>query len=308
MRNVAALEELVARQSAVVARQSAAIAELTRRLDSTVARIDELDGVVAGQGFTRSPATSAPTTAPPVLADPTRAPAVTAAPAAAPSTAAPTAAPSPAPTAAPTREDIAVGNIIVSQLRNPAARCTGGSLSDPTGCSILSAEAQAAIVQVNGSVLVSHAGTAANPTLAGLFPNLRRVGGDFRVASTYITDFGDGAFGALETVEGDFELKGNPLLRIIDGSSIGALRTVGGDFEVSDNDALLAINGTAFGALRTVGGDFEVSNHAVLHVINGTAFGALETVRGHQGIPWNASVRASKFPHSTRSPQKFAGA
>ena len=301
LRNITTLE-------ALVAQQSGAIADLMRRLEAAVtlltARIDGQDIVIADQGFSRSPTSSPPSTAPPTLADPTRAPAGTAAPTAEPSTtaptaepstAAPTAAPSPAPTAVPTREDIAAGHILISQLHDPAVLCAGGSPTVPTHCSLLSAAQEAAIVQVTGSVRVEHAGADAWPggsTLAGRFPGLQLVRGDFWVINTYLTALGDGAFGALETVEGNFELYSNHALRAIDGSAFGNLTTVGGYFRLSSNSYLETISGSAFGNLTTVAGNFELYSNSYLEAISGSAFGALVTVAGYFQLYSNTALQA----------------
>ena len=235
---------------------------------------------------TAEPSTAAPTAAPspaptaePSTTAPTAEPS-TAAPTAEPSTAVPMAAPSPAPAMVPTREDIAAGHVFISRLHTPAVLCAGGNLTAPTSCSLLSAAQEAAIVQVTGSVRIEHAGTDAAPALAGRFPGLQLVRGDFRVLNTYLTALSDGAFGALETVEGDFQLHNNPSLRIINGSAFGNLTTVGGGFKLNNNPALQAINGPTFGALVTVEGVFQLTDNTVLQAINGTAFGALASVGG----------------------------
>ena len=189
----------------------------------------------------------------------------------------------------PTREDITAGHILVSRLHDPAVLCAGGSPTVPTHCSLLSAAQEAAIVQVTGSVHIEYAGTDAAPTLAGRFPGLQLVRGDFRVLNTYLTALSDGAFGALETVEGDFQLHNNPSLRIINGSAFGNLTTVGGVFKVYNNPALEAINGSAFGALVTVEGVFQLTDNPALQAITGTVFGALASVGGNEVIRGKAA-------------------
>ena len=46
----------------------------------------------------------------------------------------------------------------------------------------------------------------------------------------------------------------------MDGSTFGALETVEGYFQLNSNPALRAINGTAFGALASVRGNFLLSS------------------------------------------------
>ena len=259
--------------AASIASLTASVTSLMARLDGAIARIDEQDVIIADQGFTTPSPTSTPTTPAPTS-----------------NSAAPTAPPHSAPTAAPTLEDIAAGNIIVSATHYPAALCTGGTTSDPTGCEILSAEREAAIAQVTGTVRVAYYNET---TLAGRFPALELVLGDFVMErNAALTELGTGAFGALARVAGDFLVWDNNQLRAIDGTHFSALATVSGYFKVRGNDRLLAIDGTAFSALATVSGYFVADQNYQLQAINGTAFSALATVSGYFRMQENNVLRA----------------
>lgn len=259
--------------AASIASLTASVASLMARLDGAIARIDEQDVIIADQGFTTPSPTSTPTTPAPTS-----------------NSAAPTAPPHSAPTAAPTLEDIAAGNIIVSATHYPAALCTGGTTSDPTGCEILSAEREAAIAQVTGTVRIAYYNET---TLAGRFPALELVLGDFVMErNAALTELGTGAFGALARVAGDFLVYDNDQLRAIDGADFSALATVSGYFKVRGNGQLRAIDGTAFSALGTVSGYFVADQNYQLQAINGTAFSALATVSGYFRMQENNVLRA----------------
>lgn len=97
--------------------------------------------------------------------------------------------------------------------------------------------------------------------------------GERTIDNDCLQAFTGSAFGALETVEGYFQMDGNANLHTISGPAFGALRTVGVPcwgpyFLVKINPqlralGLRAINGSAFGALHTVGTDFEVYSNGL---------------------------------------------
>ncbi len=80
--------------------------------------------------------------------------------------------------------------------------------------------------------------------------------------------------GALQSVDGDFELVGNPELLSLDGLS--ALITIGGSWTVGLNNKLASFAGAA--ALASVGGGVRVVGNAALATLDGVT--GLQTVAG----------------------------
>ena len=195
-----------------------------------------------------------------------------------------------------------VGNIIVSQLHSPAALCTGGTDSSPTNCTVITAEEEAAISEITGTVSISH---TQDGTLIGRFTQLKVIGGSLRITQNgALRSFGD-AFAALQIVRGGFYIASCSALRSFDTSfaslrtvgfamtmqSIGqssegseitginlfpSLETVGGQFYMSS--AYFSSFVDAFRGLRTVGGAFYLQSLSRLEAISGASFRQLETI------------------------------
>ena len=290
---------MATRIDALRTEQSASIASLVSGLAAANVRIDEQEAIITAQGFTTTSPTSSPTTPAPTSI-----------------TAAPTAPPHPAPTAAPTREDIAVGNIIMTALRDPPNLCSGGSLTRPTGCRVLDAADEAAVVELTGDLRIDYTDLI---TIAARFPNMVSINGRVIISNNdNLTTF-EGGFPMLAVVRGDFEMRNNrnngvplhrafPSLRTVGGNfkynanqegngysaitdSFPVLETIGGNFEImydsqngdsgrpQSSNNLRAIGGTSFQSLRTVAGRFRVHSMNGLNTISGSSFESLATVR-----------------------------
>ena len=110
-----------------------------------------------------------------------------------------------------------------------------------------------------------------------VFRNITEIRGDFDVISTKSLDTlsheiegesGEYAFGALETITGDFNV--GPLTNSVRTSFTSTgnfpnLRSVGGSFSVSYNRALTTLGD--FPALKTIGADFDIDHNNVLESI-----------------------------------------
>ena len=190
----------------------------------------------------------------------------------------------------------AIGNVIVSQLHSPAAVCTGGTYSSPTDCTVLTAEEEAAISEITGTVSISH---TQDGTLDGRFAQLKVIGGGLRITQNgALRSFGD-AFASLQIVRGALYIQSCSAVRSF-ATAFASLHTVGGQFymqsvgENSDSGEVAGAN--LFPSLETVGGTFYMSSVHFASFVD--AFRSLRTVGGDLSMQYLyrlASISGASF-------------